>query len=239
VMTNFFEVLSTQEMESSAILWADRFTCSTPEIARWLEVLGKPVIVIPNRLPICYFNNKKTFNGHHTATKDHARKLKILYPSGSATHGRDFSAISGVLLRLFQEQEGGFELVLLGNSPQLKNFYKFNPLSIKMVEQLPFDKMLELYASCDVVLAPLEKTVFNNAKSHIKYIEAASQGTPVIATPVAEFASKIKDGVNGFLCDSDEDWYRILQKLIADKSILYDVGGAAYHQAKKEDCINA
>jgi len=233
VLSNFFASLLEQERVSVATLWADRFTCSTPEIARWLEKLGKPVTVIPNKLPLDYFNNKKIFDNAGAG-----KKLRLLYSSGSATHGRDFSTMSGVLARLFQEHGGDFELTILGNSPQLKNFCKLNPEHVKVIDMLSFDEMLALYGAHDVVLVPLEKGIFNNAKSHIKYIEAASQGTPVIATPVAEFASKIKDGVNGFLCDSDEDWYQLLKKLVADKSILYDVGGAAYHQAKKEDCIH-
>jgi len=219
---------------SAATLWADNFTCSTSVIAQWLETLGKPVDVVPNRLPSRYFNNNKLLSHASMET----RKLKILYPSGSPTHARDFSVISAVLARLFQEYRDGFELTLLGSCSQLRYFHKLSPMHIKIIEKLPFEEMLKLYAAHDVVLVPLEKTIFNHAKSHIKYIEAASQGTPVIATPTAEFAAKIKNGINGFLCDNAADWYQLLEKLIADKSILHDVGKQAYHQAQKEDCID-
>jgi len=239
IIKDFFDSLLEQEAEVVSTLWADSFSCSTPLIAGWLETLGKPVAVVPNKLPLRYFSNKKTFDTANTDAREGKKKLKILYPSGTATHTRDFSVISGVLMRLFQEYPYDFELTFLGLTSHLNNFCRLNPTCIKMIGLVSFEEMLEIYAAHDVVLVPLEKTIFNNAKSHIKYIEAASQGTPVIATPVAEFSAKIKDGVNGFLCDKDEDWYRILKKLIADKSILYDVGGAAYHQAKKEDCIDS
>jgi len=231
IIKNIITTLSQKTNDSAALLWADRLQCSTPAIARWFDYMDRPVQIIPNKLPLTYFGKGQIFDRHDG-------KLKILYPAGTQTHFRDFSLISGILLRLFQEHPNAFELTLLGHAPNWKFSHILGIKNLHIIDKVPFDEMLKIYSEHDIILVPLEKTSFNDAKSAIKYIEAASQSIPIIATPTAEFARKITDGVNGFLCDDDESWYRILKNLISDKSILPEIGRNAYHQARKEDCIH-
>ena len=83
-------------------------------------------------------------------------------------------------------------------------------------------------ASCDINIAPLENTLFNRAKSENKWIEAALVKVPTVASNVGAFNKMIQDGVTGFLCDDDEDWCAVLDRLILDSDLRKSVGESAY-----------
>jgi glycosyltransferase involved in cell wall biosynthesis len=97
-----------------------------------------------------------------------------------------------------------------------------------------FSEMLKIIREHDVVLVPLEFSVFNHCKSNIKYVESACQGVPVIASSVAEFASSIKNGVNGWLCDDEHQWYDTLKKVVLKPRLTVDCGVRAFAHAKAE-----
>ena len=59
----------------------------------------------------------------------------------------------------------------------------------------------------DVNLAPLEPgSRFNDAKSAIKWMEAALVATPTIASPSAPFRMRIEPGRTGWLAEDPDDW---------------------------------
>ena len=68
---------------------------------------------------------------------------------------------------------------------------------------MPWHELPELLRDLDVNLAPLEPgSRFNDAKSAIKWLEAALVATPTIASPSAPFVDAIDAGRTGWLADS-------------------------------------
>lgn len=59
-------------------------------------------------------------------------------------------------------------------------------------------KLPQLIASLDINLAPLEQSIFNEAKSENKWVEAALVKVPTVASDVGAFARMIEDGQTGF-----------------------------------------
>lgn len=97
--------------------------------------------------------------------------------------------------------------------------------------------MLTIISQHDIALAPLENTIFNNAKSNIKFIECGSQGVPVIASPRDEFKAAITHGVNGWLCESQNEWFTQLEKLIKDPKVLHRVSLKARESVIKQHVL--
>ena len=64
----------------------------------------------------------------------------------------------------------------------------------------------------DIGLVPLEKTTFNECKSHLKGMEYAACGIPCIATPTGPYREWVEEGVNGFLASKPKDWFRALDE---------------------------
>jgi Glycosyl transferases group 1 len=72
-----------------------------------------------------------------------------------------------------------------------------------------------LIAQVDINLAPLEMdNPFCQAKSEIKFVEAALVGTPTVATPTDAYRYAITPGVNGLWAASTEEWIESLSILI-------------------------
>lgn len=72
-------------------------------------------------------------------------------------------------------------------------------------------------ASVDINLAPLENSIFNEAKSENKWVEAALVRVPTVASKVGAFEHMIENGVTGMLCDNIQEWENALERLITDK----------------------
>ncbi|MBC7801777.1 MAG: glycosyltransferase, partial [Gemmatimonadaceae bacterium] len=99
------------------------------------------------------------------------------------------------------------------------------------IERLPatgYRAYLGLLGAADIAIAPLEDTVFNDAKSNIKFIEASMLGLPSVCSPRANFRSVVTDGQDGFLADTDAEWLDALVRLATDPALRDRVGQAAY-----------
>mgnify|MGYP001171489423 CR=1 FL=1 len=78
------------------------------------------------------------------------------------------------------------------------------PLNINWFDETAIYKEIVQF---DIGIAPLLDTEFNRAKSAYKMKQYLSCGIPVLASPVGENATFLQDGVNGFFCNSANDFY--------------------------------
>ncbi|MCX5713217.1 MAG: glycosyltransferase, partial [Candidatus Omnitrophica bacterium] len=92
----------------------------------------------------------------------------------------------------------------------------------------------ELIASLDINLAPLEQSVFNDAKSENKWTEAALVKVLTVAGRTGAFADVIEDGITGLLCSGQDEWYEKLSKAINDREYRRTMAQKAYDKAIKE-----
>lgn len=202
----------------------DAVTVSTDYLAEMLAPFGKPVRV-----------HRNAFNLEMLALSDQAAhqssraedRVVIGYASGTRTHDRDFASIKPVLVRLM-EQFSQVELWLMGAvDPDqqwgaLQNRVRTFPL-------VPWRALPERLAQFDINLAPLvPDSPFNQAKSEIKYMEAALVRTPTVASATDAFSYAIRPGSNGFLAASADDWQNALSSLIQNPAAREAVGQAAY-----------
>jgi len=85
-------------------------------------------------------------------------------------------------------------------------------------------KLLKKIAiSWDIGVCPLIENEFNNGKSELKYIEYTSLGIPSISSNVEPYRLAIKDGYNGFLASTPEEWEEKLEKLINNKQLREEI----------------
>ena len=98
------------------------------------------------------------------------------------------------------------------------------------VERLPsssYASYLDRLAMCDISLAPLEATLFNDAKSNIKYVEAAMLGLPSVCSPRTAFREAVTHGQDGLLADTEAQWREALTALVDSAALRRQVGAAA------------
>jgi glycosyltransferase involved in cell wall biosynthesis len=216
---------------------SDVVTCPTEELAHEARRLGRPACVMPNGFDEA---------GHAVARRARAAwaregddLLRIGYASGSRTHQRDFAVAAAAVARvlrevpqarlvLFRDNFNGDGLVLIDE------FAEFRDLAdrIEWRQMVPIAELPAELARFAVNIAPLEAdNPFCEAKSELKYFEAALAGVPTVASPAGPFRRAITEGVTGFLAGSADEWYAALSRLLADATLRGRVAQAAYHDA--------
>ena len=213
----------------STLLASDYFTTTTHFLKERAEEIGVKSFVIPNALN-SYQLDTSIAEIHRIESKINKTKdLLIGYFSGTATHQKDFSvavhALADVLDRYSEVRLLICGFLDLEESPELSKFSD-------RIDRKPFVSWKELpniLNMVDIHLAPLQAgNPFCEAKSELKYFEAAILKKPVIASPIQSFLSTIKNGVNGFIAYNDNDWKLYLSRLIEDPVLRQRIGESAY-----------
>lgn len=152
-------------------------------------------------------------------------KVKIGYFSGSITHNENFELVKGAIIKLLEKYDN-LELHLVGHLDLPSDLKPFNN-RIKIHPFVAWQKLPELISDVDINLAPLVTSIFNEAKSEIKWIEAALVKVPTVASDIGAFKEMIIDNETGILV-SDDEWYVKLESLIQSKDMRKEIAGKAY-----------
>lgn len=186
----------------------DAFITSTTDLKNELLKLGKPVYLNRNLASEELISISEQAIAKTIKDK---KKIKIGYFSGSITHNENFDLIRSAILKILKEFPQT-ELHLVGHltiPDEMKNYKK----QLIVHDFLDWTLLPSLVAEMDINLAPLVDTVFNRAKSEIKWLEAALVNVPTIASDLGSFAQMISEGGTGILA-SDTEWYEKLKELI-------------------------
>jgi glycosyltransferase involved in cell wall biosynthesis len=214
---------------------ADACTCTTEELAFQIRRFQKPAYVLPNGFDAAAHRlSRLCLRRRRAAAPDGL--LRIGYAGGSRTHQRDFAEAAGAVARLlaerpdcrlvlFRSPDGRLPLVDLAEFPDLAA----RPGQIEWRAMVPIEALPAELARFDINLAPLETgNVFCEAKSELKYFEAALVEICTVASPTGPLRRAIRDGETGFLAADDDGFYAAMRGLLDDPERREAVGHAAY-----------
>ena len=92
---------------------------------------------------------------------------------------------------------------------------------------IPFDTYAETLSRCDVALLPLTPTRFNVMKSDLSFLECASRGVAVLASPVV-YGETIRDGETALLFHTPDRFERCLAALLDRPDLRQRIANNAY-----------
>lgn len=160
------------------------------------------------------FYSNKAVAEREEAPEDGASDVVIGYFSGSITHSEDFDMILPALGKVM-EKHPEVSLRIVGELDVPKELERFRE-RVLYGEFCPWEELPKLIASVDINIVPLKSTIFNEAKSENKWVEASLVKVPTVASDVGAFSQMIESGKTGILCSSLEDWENSLNMLIED-----------------------
>ena len=232
-----FEACSVAAMFANirtALLASDICSCTTSEIAYEVRAYQKAAVVLPNGFDDALHRCSRTAVRKWQA-EGSGGLLRMGYAAGSRTHQRDFGVAAVAVARVLRDRPN-CRLVLFraGQTPliDIEEFPSLLPFAgqiewrqMRAVEDLPQELV-----RFDINLAPLEVgNPFCEAKSELKYFEAALVDVPTVASPTGPFQRCMRDGVTGYFATTEDTWYDRLIELVDDGDLRRRIGHAAYH----------
>ena len=152
--------------------------------------------------------------------------IRIGYFSGSITHNDDFEYITPVLKEIM-EKYSNVELHITGELDIPDEFKSFKERIITR-GFVNWKELPNLISSVDINIAPLVDNIFNEAKSEIKWIEAALVKVPTIASNIGAFKKMIVNNETGILCSTIEEWKAAFELLINNEKERKRIAENAY-----------
>ncbi|VAY87968.1 Possible glycosyltransferase [hydrothermal vent metagenome] len=220
------ELFNGADLYQDALSLTQHSIASTPVLAEYMKKYNKGKCYV---MPNCLDNQLLQYVEKTTGNKNGF--IKIVYGSGTSTHDIDFLEASDALVLLLKKYKN-LQFVVHGTLNLPKSFDAVQ----EQILQIPFMEANDYYQalqSYDINIAPLEKGLFNDAKSNIKFLEASVFKLPTVASPVTEYSSVIDHGKNGLLASSKQEWTSALESLILSETLRLSIGEKAYLDALK------
>ncbi len=200
----------------------DHAIASTPVIAHYMRKYSKGhIFLVENALDATILSLAQ----EQPSRPGHRDSIDIGYGSGTRTHDADFATATPALLHIL-EYHPQVRLIIYGPLTLDAKFERFGSRVLRVAFLNAQDYYRSL-ARLDINLAPLESSIFNDAKSNIKFIEASVFGIPSVCTPAAEFHSIIQHGRNGMLASNQDEWQTTLANLINNPQLRQTMGQEA------------
>lgn len=193
---------------------AEMVTVSTPYLAELYAPFNSNIRILPNYV-------KAELLDMPRKRRD---RVTIGYQGGTS-HLIDLCTVQGVMRDvLAAHPDVDMHWIGADFSPLL---YDYWPLRREQARYSPWcDDVGDYYRSVDfdISIAPLADVPFNRAKSHLKALESAARGIPIIATDMEPYRDFVKDGVTGYLVRGEEEWTKRLTDLIHDEAAREELG---------------
>jgi len=225
-------VISGMRLYREALLLCDESIGSTPMLAKVMtQITGRPAYVIENALDDETIETARRIQDTNKQYAKSQKEVIIVYGSGTKTHDIDFLSASEAVYNVLSKRPN-VKLRIIGELNIESRFDRFSD-RIERFQFTTFAGYLEKVAGADISIAPLEQTVFNDAKSNIKFLEASVLGLPSVCSPVDAFRSAIIDGETGFLATSSGEWEHKLFALVDDQEFRAKMADEAFQSVSR------
>jgi len=86
----------------------------------------------------------------------------------------------------------------------------------------------------DFAVVPLVVNTYNKSKSNIKRWETSSYKIPFIGQRIRQYNEVVTDGVDGYLVETEDEWYKAITTMINDSKKRKEIGEAGFERLVKE-----
>lgn len=199
--------------------WSYRISCGNQYLADFAKKLNYNVILNPTTIDNNHLHNSQLYR----------RKLNseqvVIGWTGTHSTLKYLNVILPALERLKKRHEFQF-VVIADTKPNIAlSSFKF----IRWSKETEVQDLLQF----DIGVMPLTEDMWANGKCGFKILQYMALGIPAIASPVGVNKIIIKDGVNGFLCNSLDAWEVCIEKLMHNADLRNQLGAKGREHVDK------
>jgi glycosyltransferase involved in cell wall biosynthesis len=199
--------LANKKKTEIMIKYADELIISTEYLNDFCSLFNRKGIVIPS--PVETDRIKP-------ASKQ-PREKPVIGWIGSLTTTQNLMAVVTALQKLYKEVP--FKFITMGARPD----YRISDID-HISKPWSFEDENSFLSEIDIGIMPLPDYDYTRAKGGYKLYLYMAAGIPCVASPVGVNRSIIRDGENGFLASTDDEWIGTLKTLFADPELRQKLG---------------
>ena len=197
--------------------WSYKVSCGNQYLCDFARQFNDNVVLNPTTIDTTRQHNRlknqqtEKFVIGWTGTHSTLPYLKPLFP---------------VLEKLYQSHD--FALHVIANTPPKEQ--------AAFIHFIPWQKETEIddLLGFNVGLMPLTDDPWAKGKCGFKALQYMSLGIPALVSPVGVNTEIVENGVNGFICETEEDWDKALEKLMTDADLRKKMGAAGRKTVEKQ-----
>lgn len=188
--------------------------------------ISNHIIVVTNYLKECAlkYNKNVTFipptidTDKYCLKEDYHKNGQICIGwSGSRTTSVYLNKLENVLKTLSKKYD--VKIKVIGNSD-----FQMYGLSSFQSQEWKLDSEIKDLHEIDIGLYPLPNKEWILGKGGLKALQYMGLGIPVVCSRIGACLEFVKDGVNGFLAESDEEWIKKISFLVEDLELRRKIG---------------
>ncbi len=172
------------------------FDSYVPE--RYQEELQKKVCIVPNGIDDFWFQNRVEEPDIVHAGRIHNKEIRLVYAGDTDKNKNIPSTLKA--MDILQKEGWNVSLTVVGRIVDKKEFEKIaaHPF-VKYIPAQPKEKLIEVYRENDIFIMPSFTESFG-----LVYVEAMSQGIPVIYSVGQGFDGQFPEGTVGYHVNARE-----------------------------------
>lgn len=212
---------------------SDLVTVSTPNLKELLIAYNPNISVLPNYLDTTFWQLREpTLNTNEN-------KPIILGYMGGGSHTSDLKYIQPVISKLFNRYGNKIKFIVWGLRPP-KELLEHSQTKWVRVSSYSYEDFVNIFQGqqADIFIAPLVDNIFNRCKSEIKFLEYSALGSVTVASNLEPYNRIIKNGQNGFLASTLEDWEDYIARLIDNPRLRFEMALKAQETVQKDWLIS-
>ncbi|ANQ48432.1 glycosyltransferase family 4 protein [Flammeovirga sp. MY04] len=194
-----FQKLKMYKKVQNIIKWSSKVSVGNEYLKQYALNYNKQVFINPTTIDTDNYHNPNRFK------KENFNRPVIGW-TGTLTTAKylDF------LIPVFQKLEIKYDFILLVISNERPI------LPIKSLKYLQWKKESEIedLLKFDVGIMPLTDDIWSKGKCGFKALQYMSLGIPAIVSPVGVNSKIVDNNINGYICNTEEEWYDALSSFL-------------------------
>ncbi len=185
---------------------------------------NKNSIFLPTPVQVNNFSIKKTYKNE---------KDIVIGWIGSISTLPSLGIVKNVVDNLSKEfPKLVLRIIGFGNKKEL--IPEFNNTRLDLIYRIPYKTVPDAIAKFDIGIMPLINREWDKGKCVGKALEYMATGVPCVISRFGENIFAIKDGENGYLAESEKEWFEKLSKLIRSWSLRETIGKKGRETVEKK-----